>query len=44
MITISTLVTTLRNLALVAFTVEVCRLSWRLLARADQRVSSSPRG
>src|ERR671910_220749 len=44
MITISTVVTTLRNLALVAFTVEVCRLSWRLLARADERVSSSVRG
>ena len=44
MITISTVVTTLRNLALAAFTVEVCRLSWRLLARADERVSSSVRG
>src|SRR5215203_137900 len=31
MIIISTLVTTVRNLALVAFTVEVCRLAWRLL-------------
>lgn len=38
MIIISTVVTALRNLALVAFTVEVCRLSWRLLARADQQV------
>src|SRR5829696_5056600 len=43
MIAISTFVTTLRNIALVAFTVEVCRLSWRLLARAEQRVSSSTR-
>jgi hypothetical protein len=38
MIIISTLVTALRNLALVAFTIEVCRLSWRLLAGADQPV------
>ena len=43
MIIISTVVTTVRNLALVAFTVEVCRLAWRLLARDDQRVSSSAR-
>jgi hypothetical protein len=41
MIIISTVVTTVRNLALVAFTVEVCRLAWRLLADDDQRVSSS---
>ncbi len=33
MIAISTLVTTLRNLALVAFTVEVCRFAWRFLGR-----------
>jgi hypothetical protein len=44
MITISTLVITLRNLALVAFTVEVCRLAWRLLARAEPRKSNSARG
>ncbi|HEX5905938.1 MAG TPA: hypothetical protein VFY56_02900, partial [Propionibacteriaceae bacterium] len=31
MIIISTVVTTIRNLALVAFTVEVCWLAWRLL-------------
>jgi len=43
MIIISTVVTTVRNLALVAFTVEVCRLAWRLLAGKDQRVSSSAR-
>src|SRR5215213_2508403 len=43
MIIISTVVTTVRNLALVAFTVEVCRLAWRLLARDNQRVSSSAR-
>jgi Glycosyltransferase family 87 len=41
MIIISTLVTTVRNLALVAFTVEVCRLAWRLLAGAEQPVPSS---
>lgn len=33
MIIISTLVTALRNLALVAFTVEVCRFAWRFLGR-----------
>jgi hypothetical protein len=44
MIIISTLVTNLRNFALVAFTVEVCRLAWRLLARAEPRKSSSARG
>ena len=44
MIIISTLVTALRNFALVAFTVEVCRLAWRLLARAEPRMSSSARG
>jgi hypothetical protein len=31
MIIISTIVTTIRNVALVIFTVEVCRLAWRLL-------------
>jgi hypothetical protein len=31
MIIISTVVTTMRNLALVAFTVEVCWLAWRIL-------------
>ena len=31
MIVVSTLVTTLRNIALVAFTVEVCRMAWRFL-------------
>ena len=31
MITISTVVTTMRNLALVAFTVEICWLAWRIL-------------
>jgi hypothetical protein len=43
MIIISTVVTTVRNLALVAFTVEVCRLAWRLLAGKDQRASTSAR-
>ena len=32
MIVVSTLVTTLRNLALVLFTVEVCRMAWRFLS------------
>jgi len=31
MIIVSTIVTALRNLALVVFTVEVCRLAWRML-------------
>jgi Glycosyltransferase family 87 len=31
MITVSTVVTAIRNLALVVFTVEVCRLAWRML-------------
>jgi hypothetical protein len=31
MIIISTIVTTIRNIALVIFTVEVCRLAWRML-------------
>jgi hypothetical protein len=31
MIIVSTIVTAIRNLALVAFTVEVCRLAWRML-------------
>jgi hypothetical protein len=31
MIIISTVVTTIRNVALVAFTVEVCWLAWRIL-------------
>ena len=31
MIIVSTIVTTIRNLALVVFTVEVCRLAWRML-------------
>jgi hypothetical protein len=31
MVVISTVVTALRNLALVAFTVEVCRMAWRFL-------------
>jgi Glycosyltransferase family 87 len=38
MIIVSTLVTTLRNLALLAFTVEVCRLAWRTLAATGDRV------
>ncbi len=38
MIVISTVVMTLRNLALVFFTVEVCRLAWRLLSRTSERV------
>ena len=33
MVVVSTLVTALRNLALVAFTVEVCRFAWRFLGR-----------
>ena len=32
MIIVSTVVTAIRNLALVVFTVEVCRLAWRMLA------------
>ncbi len=44
MIIISTMVTTVRNLALIAFTVEVCRLAWRLLARAEPRMSSPAHG
>jgi hypothetical protein len=44
MIIISTLVTSLRNFALVGFTVEVCRLAWRLLARAEPQMSNSARG
>ena len=43
MVIVSTLVVTLRNFALVAFTVEVCRLAWRLLARAEPTMSSSAR-
>jgi hypothetical protein len=31
MIIIATIVTTIRNLALVAFTVEACWLAWRML-------------
>ena len=31
MIVVSTLVTALRNVALVLFTVEVCRMAWRFL-------------
>ena len=31
MIIVSTVVTAVRNLALVVFTVEVCRLAWRML-------------
>lgn len=40
MIVISTVVTALRNLALVAFTVEVCRMAWRFLAPAPVRSDS----
>jgi hypothetical protein len=41
MIVFSTLVTALRNLALVLFTIEVCRLSWRLLGSTRERVPNS---
>jgi hypothetical protein len=37
----STFVTALRNLALVLFMVEVCRLSWRLLSSPRERVPNS---
>ena len=36
MIVVATVVTALRNLALVAFTVEVCRLAWRFLGSAGR--------
>jgi Glycosyltransferase family 87 len=41
MIVFSTLITALRNLALIVFTVEVCRLSWRLLSSTRERVPNS---
>ncbi len=34
LVVVSTAVTAIRNVALVAFTVEVCRLSWKLLGKA----------
>ena len=40
MIVVSTVFTAIRNLALIAFTVEVCRLAWRFLGSAGR---SSPR-
>jgi len=44
MIIISTIVTAIRNLALVAFTVEVCRLAWRMLgAEVTERTAVTGR-
>ena len=43
MIIISTVVTTIRNIALVVFTVEVCRLAWRMLgAGVMERSADTP--
>ena len=41
MIVVSTLVTALRNLALVLFTVEVCRMAWRFLSSSRAVASST---
>jgi hypothetical protein len=41
MIVVSTVVTALRNLALVLLTVEICGLAWRLLSRTRERVTNS---
>jgi hypothetical protein len=44
MIIISTIVTAIRNLALVAFTVEVCLLAWRMLgAEVTERTAVTGR-
>jgi hypothetical protein len=44
MIILSTIVTTIRNLALVVFTVEVCRLAWRMLgAEVTERTAATRR-
>jgi Glycosyltransferase family 87 len=44
MIIVSTIVTAIRNLALVAFTVEVCRLAWRMLgAEVTERTAVTGR-
>ena len=43
MVVASTLVTTLRNLALVVFTVRVVQLAWRWLGRPDARRGVGPR-
>ena len=44
MVVVATVVTALRNLALVLFTVEVCRLAWIFAAGAALRGTSHPTG